>query len=50
VTGYAVQELPGLRDAVEQGDEATARRGRALLLASLLEAARLARQGAGPQG
>jgi N-acetylated-alpha-linked acidic dipeptidase len=50
VTGYAVQELPGLRDAVEQGDEATARRGHALLLASLLEAARLARQGAGPQG
>jgi N-acetylated-alpha-linked acidic dipeptidase len=42
VTGYAVQFLPGLRDAVEQGDEQTARTYRDLLLDSLREAARLA--------
>lgn len=47
VTGYAVQYLPGLRDAVEQGDEPTAREYRALLLDSLHEATRLARRGAG---
>ena len=49
VTGYAVQFLPGLRDAVEQGDEETATPYRDLLLDSLREAARLARQGAGPR-
>ena len=47
VTGYAAQFLPGLRDAVEQGDAATAQRYRDLLLDSLRAAARLARQGAG---
>jgi N-acetylated-alpha-linked acidic dipeptidase len=47
VTGYAVQYLPGLRDAVEQGDTEIAQRYRDLLLDSLREAARLARQGAG---
>ena len=46
VTGYAVQFLPGMRDAVEQGDEATATKYRDLLLDSLREATRLARQGA----
>ncbi len=46
VTGYAVQYLPGMRDAIEQGDEATARRYRDLLLDSLRAAARLADQGA----
>jgi hypothetical protein len=48
VTGYAAQYLPGLRDAIEQGDEATARTYRALLLASLLRAKALAERGAGP--
>ena len=50
VTGYAVQFLPGMRDAIEQGgDEGTAiaTEYRDLLLDSLREAARLARQGAG---
>ena len=46
VTGYAVQYLPGMRDAIEQGDAATARRYRDLLLDSLHAAARLADQGA----
>jgi len=46
VTGYAAQFLPGLRDAVEQGDEETAATYRGLLLESLREAARLARRGA----
>jgi N-acetylated-alpha-linked acidic dipeptidase len=49
VTGYAVQYLPGLRDAVEQGDEETATRYRDLLLDSLRKAARIAQQGAGPR-
>jgi N-acetylated-alpha-linked acidic dipeptidase len=49
VTGYAVQFLPGLRDAVEQGDEETATEYRDLLLDSLREARRLALQGAGPR-
>jgi N-acetylated-alpha-linked acidic dipeptidase len=48
VTGYAVQFLPGLRDAIEQGDAETARIYRDLLLDSLREATRLADQGAGP--
>ena len=38
-TGYAAQYLPGMRDAVEQGDEETARTYRDLLLDSLLRAA-----------
>jgi N-acetylated-alpha-linked acidic dipeptidase len=38
VTGYAAQELPGMRDAVEAGDEATARRYRDRLVASLRRA------------
>jgi N-acetylated-alpha-linked acidic dipeptidase len=42
VTGYAVQYLPGLRDAVEQGDEEIALPYRDLLLDSLREATRLA--------
>jgi N-acetylated-alpha-linked acidic dipeptidase len=42
VTGYAVQYLPGMRDALERGDEATTRRYRDLLLDSLREATRLA--------
>lgn len=37
-TGYAVQTLPGLRDAVETGDAATAIRYRDLLLLSLAKA------------
>jgi len=49
VTGYAVQFLPGLRDAVEQGEEAIAAEYRDLLLDSLLKAQRLAWRGAGPQ-
>jgi N-acetylated-alpha-linked acidic dipeptidase len=49
VTGYAVQYLPGLRDAVEQGDEATATKYRDLLLDSLRRATRLAERGAGSQ-
>jgi len=47
VTGYAVQYLPGMRDAVEQGDEQTARSYRDLLVQSLQEAARLAERGRG---
>lgn len=47
VTGYAVQYLPGMRDAVEQGDEETATEYRDLLLDSLREARRLAGRGAG---
>jgi N-acetylated-alpha-linked acidic dipeptidase len=46
VTGYAVQYLPGMRDAVEQGDEDTARTYRDLLVASLHDAAALAEKGA----
>ena len=46
VTGYAVQYLPGIRDAVEQGDEETARTYRDLLLDSLRAATRLAERGA----
>jgi N-acetylated-alpha-linked acidic dipeptidase len=38
-SGYATQELPGMRDAVEQGDAATATRYRDLLVASLRAAA-----------
>ena len=49
VTGYAVQFLPGLRDAVEQNDVATVTHYRDLLLDSLHEAERLAWRGAGPQ-
>ena len=45
VTGYAVQYLPGMRDAVEQGDERTATTYRDLLLASLRDATRLAQVG-----
>jgi N-acetylated-alpha-linked acidic dipeptidase len=47
VTGYAVQYLPGIWDAVEQGDNATAQTYRDLLFESLREAARLAERGAG---
>ena len=50
MTGYAVQYLPGLRDAVEQGDEATAARYRDVLLDALREATRLAERGAGAAG
>ena len=46
VTGYAVQFLPGMRDAVEQGDTATAQTYRDLLLDSLRAATRLAERGA----
>ena len=46
VTGYAVQFLPGMRDAIEQGDEATARTYRDLLLNSLRAARRLAAEAA----
>jgi N-acetylated-alpha-linked acidic dipeptidase len=42
VTGYAVQYLPGIRDAVDQGDEQTATTYRDLLLDSLRDATRLA--------
>jgi N-acetylated-alpha-linked acidic dipeptidase len=38
-SGYATQELPGMRDAVEQGDAATAAHYRDLLVASLQAAA-----------
>ena len=48
VTGYQVQYLPGLRDAVEDGDTATAEAYLDLLLDSLAEATRLAREGGGP--
>ena len=45
VTGYAVQFLPGMRDAIEAGDdEKTARTYRDLLIDSLREAAGLARR------
>jgi len=47
VTGYAVQYLPGMRDAIERGDAQTAQTYRDLLLDSLREAARLADRGAG---
>ena len=43
-SGYATQELPGMRDAVEQGDVATATRYRDLLIASLQRAAADARR------
>ena len=45
VTGYAVQYLPGMRDAVEQGDEETAREYRDLLLDSLRDATAIAERG-----
>ena len=45
-SGYATQELPGMRDAVEQGDVATATRYRDLLIASLQRAAADARRAA----
>ena len=45
-TGYAVQYLPGLRDAVEHGDDETARSRRDVLLGALRRATRLAAQGA----
>ena len=47
VMGYDVQHLPGLRDAVERGDDRTARAQRDLLLDSLRDAARLAERGSG---
>ena len=47
VTGYAVQYLPGLRDALEAGDDETVRTYRDLLLDSLREAAGLARRASG---
>ena len=46
-TWYAVQYLPGMRDAIDQGDEETARTYRDLLIDSLRAAARLAETGAG---
>lgn len=46
VTGYAVQHLPGMRDAVERGDTKTARTYRNLLAQSLDEATQLAQRGA----
>lgn len=49
VTGYAVQYLPGIRDALEQGDAQTTQTYRDLLLDSLRDATRLADRGAGPQ-
>jgi N-acetylated-alpha-linked acidic dipeptidase len=42
VTGYAAQFLPGMRDAIDQGDEETARTYRDLLIDSLRKATRLA--------
>jgi N-acetylated-alpha-linked acidic dipeptidase len=45
VTSYPVQYLPGMRDAVERGDDKTARQYRDLLFDSLRAATRLA-QGA----
>jgi len=42
VTGYAVQYLPGMRDAIDQGDKRTARTYRDLMIDSLRDAARLA--------
>ena len=48
VTGYAAQFLPGLRDAVEQGDAATAQTYLGLLVESLEKATRLAQKGAAP--
>jgi N-acetylated-alpha-linked acidic dipeptidase len=44
-TGYAVQFLPGLRDALERGDDATVRARRDLLLDSLRTTTRLAERG-----
>ena len=41
-----MQYLPGMRDAVEQGDEATAQKYRDLLLDSLHDATALAKRGA----
>jgi N-acetylated-alpha-linked acidic dipeptidase len=46
-SGYATQELPGMADAVAQGDTATATRYRDLLVASLQRAAADARGAAG---
>jgi N-acetylated-alpha-linked acidic dipeptidase len=46
-TGYTAQYLPGLRDAVEVGDDRTVKTYRDLLLRSLRTATRLAGQGAG---
>ena len=48
VTGYAVQYLPGMRDAIEQGNEEIAENYRDLLFDSLREATRLAQRGGGP--
>jgi N-acetylated-alpha-linked acidic dipeptidase len=45
-SGYATQELPGMRDAVEQGDVATATRYRDLFVGSLQRAAADARRAA----
>jgi N-acetylated-alpha-linked acidic dipeptidase len=45
VTGYAAQFLPGMRDAIDQGDAQTARTYRDLLIDSLRKATRLAEQG-----
>jgi hypothetical protein len=42
-----VQYLPGMRDAIDQGAEGTARTYRDLLLDSLRDATRLAERGAG---
>jgi N-acetylated-alpha-linked acidic dipeptidase len=47
VTGYAVQYLPGMRDAVEQNQQDTVKTYRDLLFDSLREATRLAERGAG---
>ncbi len=49
-TGYAVQVLPGLRDAVEQGDLETAERWRDLLVEALEDAAAEAEAALPPQG
>lgn len=43
MTGYAAQFLPGMRDAIDQGDERTARTYRNLLIDSLRKATRLAK-------
>ena len=47
VTGYAVQYLPGLRDALEDGDDDTVTEYRDLLFDSLRAATRLAERGSG---
>jgi N-acetylated-alpha-linked acidic dipeptidase len=45
--GYTAQYLPGLRDAIERGDDPTVSMYRDLLLRSLRAATRLAERGAG---